>query len=435
MKIGYLMQAGVPDVRRHGFSGPANHVRYVVAELRKLGHHIRLLALIDDQIWKSEDLDSFEPVVVRGTDQGIFRWLERGLRRTQYELSLPYAALFESLRFASACRQELAGYDLLYERMGWFGYGGGLAARWLRVPLILEINGDHLTELEMRGIPPTGVQRWLSVALTKKAVGLASRVVAAGEGLRKNFIDRWGVTPEKVTVVENGSELVRLLDRSGLRSFRPHPGRDGATTIVFLGGFDPWHGTSILIRAMAMGVARGVSLELLLVGSGPGREAAEQLVREQHLDDVVTFAGELAPGQFATVLAQADIGVSPYCGRTEFLGMKLIDYKAAGLAIIASGEHSQPGIIEHGRTGWIVPPCDEQALCDAILRLAFDVGLRRQMGRAARIEAEQLHDWSRTGQRLNELFSRAVEEHHELSIRTKGRNVFEAAERRVPEGH
>ena len=419
MKIGYLMQAGVPDLRRHPFSGPANHVRYVVAELRRRGHHLCLLAVFDNQIWKSEDLSTFEPVTVRRVDQGIFQLFERGVRRIQDSLTLPYAALFESLRFALACRQELAGYDLLYERMGWFGYGGGLAARWLHVPWILEVNGDHLSELEMRRMPPAGVQRWLSVALTKKAVGSTSCVVAAGEGLRKTFIDRWRVDPEKVAVVENGSELVSLLDRSQLRSFHPPPALAGATTVVFLGGFDPWQGTSILVRAVAMGIARGVPLKLLLVGSGPGREETERLVREHRLDDFVTFAGQLAPDQYAGLLAQADIGVSPYCGRTEYVGMKLIDYKAAALAIIASGENNQPSLIEHGRTGWIVPPCDVTALCDAILHLASDVELRSQMGRAARIEAEELHGWGRTGQRLNEIFSNAIQEHRDRGIRTE----------------
>lgn len=416
MKIGYLMQAGVPDVRRHPPSGPANHVRHVFTELRKRGHHVCLLACLDGRIWKSEDLDAFDPVIVRRGDRGLWRLFERAVRRIQYELALPYAALFESLRFASACRQELAGYDLLYERMGWFGYGGGLAARWLRVPLVLEINGDHLSELEMRGMAPAGVQRWLSVVLTKKAVALASRVVAAGDGLRKTFIARWGIDPDKVAVVENGSELVSLLDRSQLRSFRPPAALDGPTTIVFLSGFDPWHGTSILVQAVAMGIARGASLKLLLVGSGPGREETVQLVRAHGLDESVTFTGQLPPDCYAVLLAEADIGVSPYCGRTEFLGMKLIDYKAAGLPTVASGEHGQPSIIEHGRTGWVVPPCDAQALCEAILRLASDVELRRQMGRTARIEAEHLHRWSRTGERLQEIFSRAVQEHHEHRI-------------------
>jgi hypothetical protein len=136
-------------------------------------------------------------------------------------LQLPYAALFESLRFALACCQELAGYDLFYERMGWVGYGGGLAARWLKTPLILELNGDHLSEMEMQGMAPRGLQRWPSKMLMKQQVALASHTVATGEGWRRQYIERWRANPERVTVIENGSELV--YSRSGkLRSFSQH---------------------------------------------------------------------------------------------------------------------------------------------------------------------------------------------------------------------
>jgi glycosyltransferase involved in cell wall biosynthesis len=427
MKIGYLMQAGVPDVRRHPLSGPANHVTHVFEELGKRGHHLRLLAVLDGRIWRSDDLERFEPVVVRRTDRGAFRLFERGVRRIQYELQLPYAALFESLRFALACRQELAGCDVLYERMGWFGYGGGVAARWLHVPWILEVNGDHLSELAMRGMTPRGAQRWVSVKLMKTALKATSHVVAAGEGLRRTFIERWGAAPERVTVVENGSALVSLLDRTQLRSFDSQCALDGPTTLVFLSGFDPWHGTTILIRAVAACIAHGASLKLLLIGCGPGRQEAERLVRERRLDEFVHFTGQLTPDQYASVLAQADIGVSPYSRGTEYLGMKSFDYKAAGLAIITSGEGSQPRQIEHGRTGWIIPPGDETALYEAINHLASDAELRRRLGRAARLDAEQLHGWTRTAKRLDDLLSQVVREYRDQRVSPKGRNVLKVA--------
>lgn len=90
--------------------------------------------------------------------------------------------------------------------------------------------------------------------------------------------------------------------------------------------------------------------------------------------------------------------------------MKLLDYKAVGLAIIASGENGQPSVLEHGSTGWIVPPCDLEALFQALLRLSMDIDLRKRMGRQARIEAEVQHSWCQTATKLQELFFRVVVE-------------------------
>jgi glycosyltransferase involved in cell wall biosynthesis len=57
-------------------------------------------------------------------------------------------------------------------------------------------------------------------------------------------------------------------------------------------------------------------------------------------------------------------------------------------------------------TGWIVPPCDESALADAMVRLVCDRGLVRRIGRSARLEAEEQHTWRHTVVKLDEIFTK-----------------------------
>jgi len=405
MKIGYLMQAGVPDVRQSRLSGPANHVKQVFKNLIDLGHQLRLLALLDGQVWRSDDLEIFEPVKVNWLDKSLARRFESVIRRVQSELHIPYAALFESLRFAQACRQELTDYDLFYERTGWVGYGGGLAARWLGIPLVFEVNGDHLSEMELLGIAPRGAQRWISTVLMKWAINQASFIVATGEGWRWKLIERWEVKPEIVEVIENGSEIIDLLKREKLRAFHNSTDSSQDVTIIYIGAFEPWHGVTKLIIAFSKAVEKESGLQLILVGSGSELDEIKKLVSELALEDNVILTGHLTPQEFAFHLAEADIGVAPYCGRVEYSGLKLLDYKAAGLAIIASGEGGQPAVIEHSQTGWIVPPCNENALSDSIVRLARDVDLRHKMGRNSRTEAEQSHTWRYTAEQLIQVFN------------------------------
>ncbi len=406
MKIGYLMQMG-EDIRQPPFNGPANHVRQVVAELRRQGQQVRTVYGLGEQLWQTDDLEQFIPLRVSALQRGPLRLGERAVRRVQSELRLPYLALFESLRFAAACRRALAGYDVLCERASWARYGGVLAARWLGIPLVLEYNGDPLADLEAKRIAPRGLQRLLSVALMRATLRGAAHIVATGAGWRRNLIERWGVDAAAVTTVENGSELTRLLQREQLRSFQARAD-GGPLTLVYLGGFYPWHGLAILLPALARAHAQGYDLRLTLIGAGVGLEETRRQARALGLEKCVQFVGHLSAEQYAPILAAADIGLSPYCGWKEFSGLKLFDYKAAGLAVIASGQDGQPATLRHGATGWIVPPCDEDALTAAIVHLAQDEELRRAMGQRARLEAEAFHGWDHTARQLLTIFAQVV---------------------------
>lgn len=413
MKIGVLAQQPVP-LRRPPFDGPASHLRHVVQALRDRGHQVQVLAAADGSLWRSDDLEQFYPVEVRLVDRGPLRWIERAMRRVQYELRLPYAALFESVRFALACRQELAGCDLLYERMSWVSYGGALAGRWLHKPLVLENNGDHLADLEAKGIAPQGAQRRLSLACMTWAVRQAAHVVTTGEGWRDQFLQRYpGALPaERVSTVENGTDLVHLLQREHLRPFQTQPAAqpDDPVTVAYVGGFLPWQGVATLIHAVARARQQGTAVRLLLIGAGPGMADAAELVMDLNLEAHVAFGGPMQARQFAPLLAQADLGASPYCGWPEFSGLKILDYKAAGLPAIASGDAAagRPATVQHGTTGWIVPPCDEDALVAAIMQLAADSDLRRRMGQAARLEAEAQHGWEHTARQLEQIFEQVL---------------------------
>jgi glycosyltransferase involved in cell wall biosynthesis len=252
-------------------------------------------------------------------------------------------------------------------------------------------------------------QQRLSCFVMKKMAKYPTHVVATGEGWRGKFIDRWEIDPSRITVIENGSSIVDILKVEDLRNFKPYnPGE--VMQIVYCGGFEAWYGLPVLVRAVRRAVDAGCNLHVDLIGSGPEKDQILDLVRSLDLEIYFTFSGQLELEQLACRLSQAHVGVAPYCNRVEYSGLKLLDYKAAGLATIVSGRGDQPKIISHGRTGWIVPPCDEEALCDSILYLSKNPELIREMGRQARRDAEGLHRWKNTANELEILFSSILAE-------------------------
>jgi glycosyltransferase involved in cell wall biosynthesis len=402
MKIGYLMDAGVPDVRDSKPSGPAIHVVRVIQEFRRLGHQVRLVARLSGGIYVSDDLVDYRPLRIPWMDAGPFRAAERAVRRIQWQFRLPYVAWFEGLRFAEACARELTGFDLYYERMGWMGRGGNLAARRAEVPHVLEVNGDHLREHELLGLTASRLQDHLALGVMRGVARRATHAVATGEGWRRRHLRNWQVDPAKASVVHNGSDVVDLLSRDHLRSYR-NPGASEPLRLIYVGSFDPWQNLPFMLRSMRAALSCGMNLQLTLAG-GKARESLEQLTRELQIADRVTFTGHLPIAELAGRLAQADVGLSLYDGREEFDGLKLLDYKSAGLATIASGRDGEPATIRPGVTGVIVPPGDEGAFLAALGELHRDRELAARMGRQARVEAEQTHSWKHTAQALERLF-------------------------------
>ena len=132
------------------------------------------------------------------------------------------------------------------------------------------------------------------------------------------------------------------MQRDQLYSFKDDAPPRKTVTLIYVGGFYPWHGISILLPALACARQQGVNAQLILIGSGSGFTEAKELTEELTLTDIVTFTGQLKPEEYAPRLAEADIGVSPYCGWKEYSGLKILDYKAMGLATIASGLDGMP---------------------------------------------------------------------------------------------
>ncbi|MEM8863885.1 MAG: glycosyltransferase family 4 protein [Chloroflexota bacterium] len=395
----------MPEIRHAPFSGPANHVREICFELMKLGHQVTVLANYHGDFWLSDDLVDFEQVASLD-DKTFSENLISQLRRVQYKMKLPISHRLERQRFVLAIKKYLADCDVFYERAGWTGFGGGHAAQMLDIPLVLEVNGDHLSELEMLGMLPDERQLAVTKRLTQTAIGQATHIVSAGKGWKSKLLERWDYPETNITIVENGSQLVQILEQDELQAFTDQP--HAHLNVVYIGAFHAWHGIDVGIKAFAQAVQDRPDMRLYLIGSGPMEPELRKLVDELAIEDKVDFLGHMKPEDMASVLNQCHVGLSPYCGRDEFSGLKLLDYKAAGLATIASGRDGNPEVIQNGETGCIVTPCDEDDLAHALVYLADKRDVCQKMGQKARQEAEDLHSWGYAAKQIDKILKMTV---------------------------
>ena len=288
-------------------------------------------------------------------------------------------------------------FSLVYERYSLWSFAGMEYAQATGTPGILEVNAPLIEEqAEHRGL----VDRAAAQKVAERVFGAASAIVVVSEEVAcylKDFPEAQG----KVQVVPNGVSPERF--PPGLQASRP--GGDGVFSVGFVGSMKPWHGIEKLIDAFARFQAACPKSRLLLIGDGTVRERLESEVAARGLESVVQFTGAVEPSAVPALLASMDLAVAPYPQLTNFYfsPLKVYEYMAAGLPVIASRVGQIEKIIAHEETGFLVPPGDVVALAAGLERMQKDPGLRRRLGKAARIKVLRDHTWDGTVERILQL--------------------------------
>jgi glycosyltransferase involved in cell wall biosynthesis len=380
-------------------------VKAVIDGLRERGHETRTVAIQSGTTVWSDDVRRWRPATCRLDRAPWFRLPERAIRRVQSELSLPFLCFFDSARFADACVQVLGDRQVLYERHGYLGYGGLMAARRLGIPHVLELNGNILSEIDEMRVPMSGIQRRIGRAVTLRTLHRTDHVVVVSSALKRLLVDDLGVPADRVSVVLNGVDIELFSQPFDRAAAAWRIGVEGGPVVLFTGSFQPWHGVELLVAAFDRVRHELPRARLVLVGDGAGRASVEQQVSALGLEGHVRFLGHLPQAVVAEVLSAADVVAAPYPfphDRIVGTPLKIMEYMAAGKAIVASTAPLHE-IVEHGVTGLRVAPADPGALARGILEVLRSDRLRADLGSTARARA-QSYSWGHVVGRICDIF-------------------------------
>jgi len=127
------------------------------------------------------------------------------------------------------------------------------------------------------------------------------------------------------------------------------------------------------------------SMDLRIVGGGPLLHDMIERCAGMHS---VSVLGQLPPVGAAEVMLGSHVGLL-YLSHDSMMvdvsrsSTKLFEYMAAGCVPVCSAVGEPINIIEHGKTGLLVPENTPEAFCKAITRLMHEVGLYDVMSNAA----------------------------------------------------
>lgn len=192
--------------------------------------------------------------------------------------------------------------------------------------------------------------------------------------------------------------------------------------LLYVGRFTEVKRIPLLIRAYARARERfDVRAPLVLLGGFPGEWEGEHplaVVREVGVPDVF-LAGWRGHDDLADGLNAADVVVLPSV-REQF-GQVLIEAMACGLPVIAADAHGPAEIVDHGHTGWLVEPDDEDELCEALVEAVNDDAKRARKGRVAYEESRGRYSWPALAEGVSAVYEDVAESRPIVSARDEAR--------------
>jgi glycosyltransferase involved in cell wall biosynthesis len=259
-------------------------------------------------------------------------------------------------------------------------------------PLVYDAHTMLASELPSYGPKQSRsiVQRfggWFDGVLPRRA----DHIVSVTTDIRNRLVDEHGIDARKVSVVTNGVELDRFIV--------PPQAGDSVVRIIYSGTLAAYQDVDLLLEAFARAWRLRKDLRLVFSVSSSFRTYAAQVTRLGIRDAV-----EVVPDNFEELparLAGAAMAVVPRM-RCDGIPQKLLNFMAAGKAIISSAGSAK--VIEHERTGLVIPNGDVDAFARAILRLAANPSFAHELGMAAREHVAAHYSWEQAAERVETVY-------------------------------
>jgi glycosyltransferase involved in cell wall biosynthesis len=245
----------------------------------------------------------------------------------------------------------------------------------------------------------------LAARAERWALSRADAVLAVSTPLRDYAISL-GAEPDRVHVVPNGVDAELFKPGEPDLEVRKRWGLDGDRVLGFVGGLRPWHGVEVLPALLDRLVSRYSGLRLAIVGDGPLRGELERELRERGLTRSALLTGWLSHAEVAALVREFDVALAPYSRPQHdfyFSPLKLFEYMACGVPVVAAALGQIEEVVRDGETGLLYPPGQQDALLAACDRLLSDPDLRRRLGWVAAKEIRNHYTWDRNAERVIEL--------------------------------
>jgi N-acetyl-alpha-D-glucosaminyl L-malate synthase BshA len=252
-----------------------------------------------------------------------------------------------------------------------------LAAKGLHLPFVTTLHGTDITLV--------GLDRSY-LPITKHAIEQSDGVTSISDYLKRETIESFGITRpiETITNFVNCDVYTPIADQEARAKARLSLAAPEEAILMHLSNFRPVKRVIDVVKIFAR-VVRETPAQLVLVGDGPDRSAAEWLVHDLGIQPKVHFLGKQE--RVNELLPLADLLLLP--SEMESFGLAALEAMACKVPSIATWVGGVPELIDDGVTGLLFDVGDVEAMASGAVSLLSDRVRLDAMRDAARHEAQK----------------------------------------------
>jgi len=376
----------------------SNHINEIIDNFTKLGHIVMF-----NTVNMQKDEGQIPDNVPNIWGKISARWPGLGV----------FLALFGEIRMflrgIIAIKKLDDKPDIVYYRHGLFN-AGLWTARILNIPAVKEVNGIVTNEMQVSALAG-GITLNIINYLERRSMPQADRIIVVTSKLKELLISEYDVPEGKIEVLENGAnvDLFKPMDKSKVKNKLQLD--EQLQYICFVGGFFAWQGLEYLIKSIPHVLKKCPDVRFLLVGDGDLKASLENMAEDSGVFDKVIFTGMVPYQKVPYYINASDVCVAPFITeRNERCGLsplKLCEYLACEKPVVAS-QISGLEILEEYQLGLLVPPEDEIALAQAIVKLLKSPSLREAMGKNGRKYVVEHRSWESVAKKTVHIFEELI---------------------------
>ena len=259
---------------------------------------------------------------------------------------------------------------------------------------------------DLKGVPAlplvlTVHSRPANVRTLRRLAGSVRAIIATSEGVRQGLVNQCRIEKAKIAFIANGIDVEAIAERS-VRPIFSNP----TVVVGSVGPVEEGRGHDLFIRAASTLVRAGARREFVVAGEGKELPQLKKLVTALGLDNYVTFVEGFSA--YKEILDALDIVVQS--SLVDVSGFSMLEAMGHGRPVVAFNTGTACEIIEDGKTGFLVPKGDVEALADIINQLCEEQEMAVDVAGNARSSVRERFDIRKVARQTIDLYDRLLNE-------------------------